>query len=191
VAPVVPSERPWATQRPVPVDDVLLGRHVGVVSVARRPSRLVPLPWAVAQPQGTCAACVALALGGRAYSARIGQARQSRIAPQRPADASLSVLVAGGKVELGTDVRREAWHASGFGQGVLRALRTLRPLGWVLRQPRVAPQRPADASLSALIAGGKVELGTNQGGDMRALELRVAASQVHTDSTPMDAELLS
>ena len=59
------------------------------------------------------------------------------------------------------------------------------------RQPRVAPQRPADASLSALIAGGKVELGTNQGGDMRALELRVAASQVHTDSTPMDAELLS
>ena len=54
-----------------------------------------------------------------------------------------------------------------------------------------APRRPADASFSALIAGGKVELGTNQGGDMRALELRVAASQVHTDSTPMDAELLS
>jgi hypothetical protein len=114
VAPVVPSERPWATQRPVPVDDVLLGRHVGVVPVARRPSRLVPLSWAVAQPQGTCAACVALALGGWAYSARIGQARQPRIARPRPADASLSALVAGGKVELGTDVRRGAGHASDY-----------------------------------------------------------------------------
>ena len=31
--------------------NVLPGRHVGVVPVARRSSRLVPLPWVAAHPQ--------------------------------------------------------------------------------------------------------------------------------------------
>ena len=102
VAAVVPSERLGATRRPVPVDDVHLGRHVGVVPVVRRPSRLVPLPWAVAQPQGTCAACVALALGGAGLPCTHWP---GTTAPRRPA-------APGRRVAFRTGRRRQgrAWH---------------------------------------------------------------------------------
>ena len=51
---VVPSCRPSTRGRrsgPVPARDRLHGRHMCVVPVARRPSRLVTLPWAAAHPQ--------------------------------------------------------------------------------------------------------------------------------------------
>ena len=43
LAPVVRSECSCATQRPVPAGSTLFGRRVGVVPVAYRPIRLVPL----------------------------------------------------------------------------------------------------------------------------------------------------
>ena len=49
-----PSCRPSARVRrggPVAMINVLHGRHVGVVPVARRSSRLVPLPWVAPQPR--------------------------------------------------------------------------------------------------------------------------------------------
>ena len=51
---VAPSCCPSARGRrsgPVPAWDRLHGRHMCVVPVARRPSRLVTLPWVVAHPQ--------------------------------------------------------------------------------------------------------------------------------------------
>ena len=47
-----------------------------------------------------------------------------------------------------------ALAASDFWQGALRVLCTPRPLGCAPRQSRIAPPCPADASLSALTAGG-------------------------------------
>ena len=41
---VVRSECSWPLRRPDPVGSTLFGRRVGVVPVARRPSRLAPLP---------------------------------------------------------------------------------------------------------------------------------------------------
>ena len=54
LSPVAPSCRPSARGRPggpVAMINVLPGRHVGVVPVARRSSRLVPLPWVAPQPR--------------------------------------------------------------------------------------------------------------------------------------------
>jgi hypothetical protein len=98
---VVPSERPWATQRP---------RSGGVRA-----------PWTVegradcsSAPAGSClsamgggaapgasAACAARArLGQTASTTRDGPARLPSTAPYRPADASRSVPIAGGKAQL-------------------------------------------------------------------------------------------
>eukprot|EP00964_Phaeocystis_antarctica_P040668 scaffold23261_cov51-Phaeocystis_antarctica.AAC.3 len=49
---------------------------------------------------GTCAACAAPVCLLREGPARDGQTRQPRPAPHRPADASRSAPIAGGKVEL-------------------------------------------------------------------------------------------
>ena len=133
VVPVVPSQRPWATRRPRREDKrapwTPRGRHAGRPSVQQ--ARTTAMGCGAAQ--GTCAAGSPLARPwGRAFFARVGQARPPRTPPPRPADASRPASIAGGAAELALVCRRGAGHASGFGQGALRALRTPRPPGCAL-----------------------------------------------------------
>ena len=81
--------------------NVLHGRHVGVVPVARRSSRLVPLPWVAAQPRarvqlvqllhalGDGPSSHALAEHGRPASPR--RARPTRRVPLRSQAVRLSL----------------------------------------------------------------------------------------------------
>ena len=82
-----PSCRPSARGRrggPVARINVLPGRHVGVVPVARRSSRLVPLPWVAAQPRALVQLVHLLhALGGGPSSHAL--AKHGRPAPPRRA----------------------------------------------------------------------------------------------------------
>ena len=82
-----PSCRPSARVRrggPVAMINVLHGRHVGVVPVARRSSRLVPLPWVAAQPRALVQLVHLLhALGGGPSSHAL--AKHGRPAPPRRA----------------------------------------------------------------------------------------------------------
>ena len=111
--------------------NVLPGRHVGVVPVARRSSRLVPLPWVAAQPRALVQLVHLLhALGGGPSSHAL--AKHDRPAPPRRARPTRRVPLRSQAVRLSTGVRRGTGHASGFGQGALRALRTPRPPGCAL-----------------------------------------------------------
>ena len=104
LSPVAPSGRPSARGRrggPVAMINVLPGRHVGVVPVARRSSRLVPLPWVAAQPRalvqlvhplhalGGGPSSHALAEHGRPASPR--RARPTRRVPLRSQAVRLSL----------------------------------------------------------------------------------------------------
>ena len=144
VAPVVPSERQWVTQRPR-FDEERALRTVGVAPVTCRSQQTrATVPWvapqlmAHAQPvqlfatdpchsamggaaaHGPCAACAALArLWRRTSATRDRPARQPRTASHRSADASRSVPIAGGEIELAL-LRATARSRAGFGQGVAR-----------------------------------------------------------------------
>ena len=148
VAPVVLPERPWATQRPRRDEKrapwTPRGRRAGHPSAQQ--ARITGMGCGTAP--GTCAAGAALAcLWGRAFPARVGQTRQPRIAPPRPTDASHPASIAGGAAELALTCGRAAGHASGFGQGALRALCTPRPPGCALGPSHTPALALAAASL--------------------------------------------
>ena len=67
----------------------------------------------------------------RAAMAQSDRSTPLRIAPHRPADASRSVSIAGGEVELALLCAEGLGHAAGFGEGVSRALCTPRSPGCV------------------------------------------------------------
>ena len=111
-------------------------------------SRLVPpcrgwrgRPWHVCS---LCSSCAPLAEG---LHHRRWPSTTAHTAPHRPADASRSVPIAGGEVELALRVRRRVGHAAGFGQGASRALCSPRLPGCAPGQPtpprRARPTRRA------------------------------------------------
>ena len=89
LAPVVRSERQWATRWPVPIGSTPFGLRVGIVPAASRPSRLAPLPCVAAQPRAL-ADFAALSCLFASPPPRTMASVATRIALLRPADASLS-----------------------------------------------------------------------------------------------------
>ena len=89
LAPVVRSKCSCATQRPVPAGSTLFGRRVGVVPVAYRPIRLVPLtglrrsPGHLQLPTSGKARCACCARRGRSGAPRGSPASLRRARPTR------------------------------------------------------------------------------------------------------------
>ena len=95
------------------------GRRAGRLSAATDPCHSAV---GGAAAHGPCTACAALArLWRRTSTTRDRPARQPRTASHRSADASRSVPIAGGEIELAL-LRHCAGHTAGFVQGALRAL---------------------------------------------------------------------
>ena len=86
---VVRSECSWPLRRPDPVGSMLFGRRVGVVPVARRPSRRVPLtglrrsPGHLQLPTSGKARCACCARRGRSGAPRGSPASLRRARPTR------------------------------------------------------------------------------------------------------------
>ena len=119
-------------------------------------SRLVPpcrglrgRPWHVCS---LCSSCAPLA---EAIACGDGPAQPIYTAPHRPADASHSVPIAGGEMELELACAAVLGTLPSSGKG---ALCSPRLPGCAPGQPHTAPPRPTDASRSPPIAGGEIEL---------------------------------
>ena len=86
---VVRSECSWPLRRPDPVGSMLFGRRVGVIPVARRPSRRVPLtglrrsPGHLQLPTSGKARCACCARRGRSGAPRGSPASLRRARPTR------------------------------------------------------------------------------------------------------------
>ena len=142
--PVEPSQRPWATRRPRRDDErapwTPRGRRAGRPSVQQ--ARTTAMGCGAAQ--GTCAAGSALACPwGRAFLARVGQARPPRIPPPRPADASRPASIAGGAAELALMCDEGQGTLPGSGRRVARVAHaeTARVRPRTEPHPGVGPRR--------------------------------------------------
>ena len=142
--PVEPSQRPWATRRPRRDDKrapwTPRGRRAGRPSVQQ--ARTTAMGCGAAQ--GTCAAGSPLARPwGRAFLARVGQARPPRIPPPRPADASRPASIAGGAAELALMCDEGQGTLPGSGRRVARVAHaeTARVRPGTEPHPGVGPRR--------------------------------------------------